>query len=191
MTEQLHFHFSLSCIGEGNGNPLQCSCLENLRDGGAWWAAVYGVAQSRTWLKRLSSSSSICKTTQEICIRYCYPDTSGRNARFSDRHMAGLFFKFLSVSPGSAPNSCHYMFTLSVTSSWVRFSWLRRDLGDELFYKEGRGRGEGLSQEGTTGSRSVTIERKYLLLTMTMATIFWASSHCQVLWWGFNMQDFT
>ena len=49
---------SLSCIGEGNGNPLQCSCLENPRDGGAWWPAVYGVAQSRTRLKRLSSSSS-------------------------------------------------------------------------------------------------------------------------------------
>ena len=47
-TEQLHFHFSLSCIGEGNGNPLQCSCLENPRDGGAWWAAIYGVAQSDT-----------------------------------------------------------------------------------------------------------------------------------------------
>ena len=58
MTEQLHFHFSLSCIGEGNGNPLRCSCLENPRDGGAWWAAVYGVAQSRTRLKQLSSSSS-------------------------------------------------------------------------------------------------------------------------------------
>ena len=57
-TEQLHFHFSLSCTGEGNGNPLQCSCLENPRDGGAWWAAVYGLAQSRTRLKRLSSSSS-------------------------------------------------------------------------------------------------------------------------------------
>ena len=55
-TEWLHFHFSLSCIGEGNGNPLQCSCLENPRDGGAWWAAIYGVAQSRTRLKRLSSS---------------------------------------------------------------------------------------------------------------------------------------
>ena len=58
MTERLHFHFSLSCIGEGNGNSLQCSCLENPRDGGAWWAAIYGVAQSRTRLKRLSSSSS-------------------------------------------------------------------------------------------------------------------------------------
>ena len=57
-TERLHFHFSLSCIGEGNGNPLHCSCLENPRDGGAWWAAVHGVAQSRTQLKRLSSSSS-------------------------------------------------------------------------------------------------------------------------------------
>ena len=58
MTEWLHFHFSLSCIEEGNGNPLQCSCLENPRDRGAWWAAVYGVAQSRTRLKRLSSSSN-------------------------------------------------------------------------------------------------------------------------------------
>ena len=59
MTERLHFHFSLSSIGEGNGNPFQCSCLENLRDRGAWWAAVYGVAQSRTRLKRLSSSSKL------------------------------------------------------------------------------------------------------------------------------------
>ena len=57
-TERLHFHFSLSYIGEGNGNPLQCSCLENPRNGEAWWAAVSGVAQSRTRLKRLSSSSS-------------------------------------------------------------------------------------------------------------------------------------
>ena len=58
MTEQLHFHFSLSRIGGGNGNPLQCSCLENPRDRGAWWAAVYGVAQSRTRLKQLSGGSS-------------------------------------------------------------------------------------------------------------------------------------
>ena len=57
-TERLHFPFSLSCIGEGNGTPPQCSCLENPRDGGAWWAAVYGVAQSRTRLKWLSSRSS-------------------------------------------------------------------------------------------------------------------------------------
>ena len=57
-TEWLHFHFSLSCTGEGNGNPLQCSCLENPRDGGAWWVAISGVTQSRTQLKQLSSSSS-------------------------------------------------------------------------------------------------------------------------------------
>ena len=59
MTEPLHFYFSLSCIREGNDNPLQCSCLENPRDGGAWWSAVYGVAQSQTRLKRLSSSSRL------------------------------------------------------------------------------------------------------------------------------------
>ena len=57
-TERLHFDFSLSPTGEGNGNPLQCSCLEDPRDRGAWWAAVYGVAQSQTQLKQLSSSSS-------------------------------------------------------------------------------------------------------------------------------------
>ena len=82
MTERLHFHVSLSCIGEGNGNPLQCSCLENPRDGEAWWAAMYGVAQSRTRLKRLSSSSSmvcICMDTQIHTVHiytysYFYPN---------------------------------------------------------------------------------------------------------------------
>ena len=62
-TERLHFHFSLSCIGEGNGNPLLCSCLENPREGGAWWAAIYEIAQSRTRLKRLGSSSSDKRVT--------------------------------------------------------------------------------------------------------------------------------
>ena len=62
-TERLHFHFSLSCIGEGNGNPLQCSCLENPRDGGAWWAAVYGVTQSQTQLKQPGNSSSMTETS--------------------------------------------------------------------------------------------------------------------------------
>ena len=56
-TQRLHFDFSLSCTSEGNGNPLQCSCLENPRDGGAWWVAIYGVTQSRTRLKWLSSIS--------------------------------------------------------------------------------------------------------------------------------------
>ena len=67
--------FSLSCVGEGNGNPLWCSCLENPRDGGAWWAAVYGVAQSRTWLKWLSSSSNSCMFRRHyfscVCMLTC------------------------------------------------------------------------------------------------------------------------
>ena len=72
-TQQFHFHFSLSCIGEGNGNSLQCSCLENPRDGGASWAAVYGVAQSWTRLKQLSSSSSSSTTLiGEICSFYLF-----------------------------------------------------------------------------------------------------------------------
>ena len=68
MTERLQFHFSLSCIGEGNGNPLQCSCLENPRDGGTWWAAVSGVAQSRTRLTRLSSSSLFSTVAAPIYV---------------------------------------------------------------------------------------------------------------------------
>ena len=68
-TDRLHFHVSLSCIGKGNGNPLQCSCLENPRDGGSWWAAVSGVAQSRTQLKRLSSSSSSRYSQVQIQVK--------------------------------------------------------------------------------------------------------------------------
>ena len=78
MTEWLYFHFSLSFIGEGNDNPLQCSCLENLRDGGAWWAAVYEVSQSQTWLKWLSRSRSssffIVQFSHELAsIHICPP----------------------------------------------------------------------------------------------------------------------
>ena len=70
-TERLHFHFSLSCTGEGNGNPLQCSCLENPRDRGAWWAAVSGVAQSRPRMTRLSSSSS--SSSSRTLLRLWWP----------------------------------------------------------------------------------------------------------------------
>ena len=72
-TEWLHFHFSLSCIGEGNGNPLQCSCLENPRDRGAWWAAIRGVAQSQTQLKRLSSSSKPTVLGESNLVTMFYP----------------------------------------------------------------------------------------------------------------------
>ena len=80
MIERLHFHFLLSCSGEGNGNPLQCSCLENPRDGGAWWAAVFGVAQSRARLKRLSSSSnssSSSNLSKLVCPRTLRDGTKG------------------------------------------------------------------------------------------------------------------
>ena len=83
-TEQLHFHFSLSCIGEGNGNSLQCSCLENPREGGAWWAAVYGVAQSQTRLMRLSSSSSIIRfvvNSGRTISNFMKPPASGPHTR--------------------------------------------------------------------------------------------------------------
>ena len=80
MTERLPFQFSLSYIGEGNGTPLQCSCLENPKAGGAWWAAVYGVTQSRTRLKRLSSSSSRC------CPRCCGQRGKGNRPRFLPLH---------------------------------------------------------------------------------------------------------
>ena len=75
MTERLHFHSSLSCIGERNGNPLQCSCLENPRDGAAWWAAVYGVAQSQTRLKRLSSSIPVLSyELQDFFFYICHSE---------------------------------------------------------------------------------------------------------------------
>ena len=94
-TELLHFQFSLSCTGEGNGNPLQCSCLENPRDGGAWWAAVYGVAQSRTRLKRLSSSSS--KTHQSWSMKISAVSVTSLVVQWLRLHSQykGVDFQFL------------------------------------------------------------------------------------------------
>ena len=83
-TERLHFHFLLSCIGEGNGNPLQCSCLENPRDGGAWWAAVYRIAQSQTRLKRLSSSSSSSsRGVNTRFLKLCYSRRLNKHTDFT------------------------------------------------------------------------------------------------------------
>ena len=97
MTERLHFHFSPSCTGEGNGNPLQCSCLENPRDRGAWWAAVYGVTQSRTWLKWLSSSSSRWNLGIFVCFLFWY--CCGWGARVKDK-FSYIKFEILSRSQG-------------------------------------------------------------------------------------------
>ena len=87
-TERLHFHFSLSCIGEGNGNPLQCSCLENPRDREAWWAAVYGVAQSWTRLKRLSSGTS----SRITCGFYFILQAFILNSYFFNEHVLFLYY---------------------------------------------------------------------------------------------------
>ena len=94
-TERLHFHFSLSCIGAGNGNLLQCSCLENPRDGGAWWAAVYGVAQSQTRLKRLSSSSS-SSSSRLLCPR----DSPGKNTGVGCHFLLQGIFPTQGLKPG-------------------------------------------------------------------------------------------
>ena len=98
MIERLHFHSSLSCIGEGNGNPLQCSCLENPRDRGAWWAAVYGVAQSRTRLKQLSSSSSNQLSINIIIISFDALN-SKHNPEESTGTEIGLIFKLILLLP--------------------------------------------------------------------------------------------
>ena len=115
-TEWVHFHFSLSCTGEGNGNPLQCSYLENLRDGRAWWAAVYGVAQSWTRLKRLRSSSSSKWYSDKESSYQCR-----RHRRLSSLSRSGR-------SPGGGngnpptpvflPGKVHGQSSLAGSSSW-------------------------------------------------------------------------
>ena len=84
-TERLHFDFSLSCIGEGNGNPLQCSCLKNPRDGGAWWAAVCGIAQSWTRLMQLSSSRARQRSQEEPGCEAFEPVANRRRCRKTPR----------------------------------------------------------------------------------------------------------
>ena len=135
MTQWLHFHFSLSCIGEGNGNPLQCSCLENPMDGRAWWAALYGVAQSRTRLKRLSSSSRISVApTLENKIKL-FSSRKQFNAYTHQMYMTDftalyfhqhfvliIFFNF--SHSGSLPESLHCGFIcMSWWLTWSRNFW--------------------------------------------------------------------
>ena len=93
---------SLLLIGEGNGNPLQCSCLENPRDGGAWWAAVYGVAQSRTWLKRLSSTSSSLDISLIVCLLDYFLEK--KKNKFSSNGKSFDHFLFTSMKEEGAPS---------------------------------------------------------------------------------------
>ena len=140
MTERLHFHFSLSCIGKGNGNPLQCSCLENPRDGGAWWEAVYGVAQSRTRLKRLSSSSSNNCLSLWLWTRHipCWVSVSS-SVEFWGLEVFSLWLHFVTVSsallvtPFQAESTGFQAYLLKTVSSlhicWVLIIWLNTILG--------------------------------------------------------------
>ena len=113
-TERLHFHFSLSCIGEGNGNPLQCSCLQSPRGRGAWWAAVYGVARSQTRLKRLSSNSSVSESeVTQSCPTLCDPMDCSLQASLSmgfsrQEYWSGL--PFPSPTAVYVPPSRHSIF---------------------------------------------------------------------------------
>ena len=125
LTEWLHFHFSLSYIGEGNGNPLQCSCLENPRDRGAWWAAVYGVTQSWTRLKRLSSSRSNLKLLH--VGRYVHISTSTHISQLSQLTMrkegktdemgwSGTYSTQMFSSPNTATTDVHLWFFASLST---------------------------------------------------------------------------
>ena len=115
-TERLHFHFSLSYIGEGNSNPLQCSCLENPRDGGAWWAAIYGVTQSRTLLKRLSSSSSSSSLALELgqCCLFTW-FLSENSKDLGVRNYGGERAKKRSVGAPPATPQTSVLFQISFT----------------------------------------------------------------------------
>ena len=103
MTEQLHFHFSLSCIGEGNGSPLQCSCLENPRDWGAWWAAVHGVAKSRTLLSDFTFTFHFHALEKEIAthssiLAWRFPGTGAWWAAFYGVAQSWIWLMWLSSS---------------------------------------------------------------------------------------------
>ena len=114
MTEQLHFHFSLSCIGEGNGSPLQCSCLENPRDGGAWWAAVYGVAQSQTRLKWLSSSSS--ETSQRLFLYEMNMENKSAGC-----HRGRLTGKQYRISNWSLISHTKLIFRIKIVHTYIKY----------------------------------------------------------------------
>ena len=106
-TKQLQFHFSLSCIREGIGNPFQCSCLKNLRDGGAWWAAVSGVTQSWTRLKRLSSSIYIYTHIYTHTHTHTYIYQVIRNSKFNYLNITKAFLKFLPIFKSKIMNNQH------------------------------------------------------------------------------------
>ena len=136
MTEQIHFHFSLSCIGEGNGNPLQCSCLENTRDGWAWWATVYGVAKSWTRLKRCSSSSriDIAFLSRSKCILFSWLlSLSAVNLEPKKVKFVTAFNFFPMYLPWSDGTRCHDLSFLNVEFEASFFTLLFHSHQEALF----------------------------------------------------------
>ena len=126
-TERLHFHSSLSCIGEGNGNPLQCSCLENPRDRGAWWDAIFGVAQSWTRLTRLSSSSSSSSSSYPHVTPSICPlpseKTRGQRGRHQQVQSSTQFRVAIATSFPHNPLLPHQMFIPATRSKPVDPVW--------------------------------------------------------------------
>ena len=124
---RLHFHFSLSWIGEGNGNPLQCPCLENPRDRGAWWAAIYGVAQSWTRLKQLSSSSRGYLVLYDYLLLLLLFGSSVISAFLWPHGLQHARLPCASPSPGTCSNSCLFSQWChpTIPSSAIHFSCLQ------------------------------------------------------------------
>ena len=129
MTERLPFHFSLSCIGEGNGNPLQCSCLENPRDWGAWWASIYVVAQCRTRLKRLSSKQKKNKFTWSTTFKILHISNGLLSTNIpiylSEVKLLSRFWLFATPwdSPGKNTGvGCHFFQGSSRPRDWTQVS---------------------------------------------------------------------
>ena len=150
MTERLHFHFSLSCIGEGNGNPLQCSCLENPRDGGACWAVVYRVAQSRTRLKRLSSSSSSSRLERGKKRDYSKSQSTGKGRRGVPLWQCSFSPLRLTVPPflpGEPSLSQHR---------------LRDSASSSTYSSSDDARGPGQTQSGQANQESMTCSSRIL-----------------------------
>ena len=118
-TERLHFHFSLSRNEEGNGNPLQCSCLENPRDGRAWWAAVYGVAQSRTRLMRLSSRIGGMPSVVPVSLGCCEHNEVGTEQEENEGMSGPLSLSTTTCSPMKSSTSQ----SPGWSSHWTAIAW--------------------------------------------------------------------
>ena len=130
MIEWLHFLFSPSCIGEGNGNPLQCSCLENPRDGESWWAAVYVVAQSRTRLKWLSSSNSSSITFLKLSTYYCLRVGENLDSLSVAHHLLDILTQTMQMETENevfltSKFTCEVIFVLHILFSY----WLPYKIG--------------------------------------------------------------